>query len=324
MKMLSKNFLIKAILVFSICFIGANNALAQDVQPLVDKIDKLERDMVILQRQIYRSGVTGEAIKAGKSEGATTVSSGGDSSSDAPSLTRVGELDEMIRNITGQIEVVTHQIDEVSKRVEAVNKDISFRLDEMQAKLLELEDSNKKQDEAIANFAQKAVDNAHNATNAATAKTATAGAKGAATKTATKKTTDKATKDTRKPEEIYDTAFNLLKASKYAEAEKDFDTLLKNYPDNKLAGNAQYWLGESYYARQDYASAAVAFANGYQKYKDSSKGADSLLKLGFAMNGLKKTTEACTAFSSVAKEFPKASKLVLDRAKLEIGKLGCK
>ena len=68
----------------------------------------------------------------------------------------------------------------------------------------------------------------------------------------------------------------------------------------------------------------MAFANGYQKYKDNAKGADSLLKLGFSMKGLKKDKEACVAFSSVAKEFPKASKLILDRAKLELGKLSCK
>src|SRR3546814_19535879 len=44
-----------------------------------------------------------------------------------------------------------------------------------------------------------------------------------------------------------------------------------------------YWLGETYYVRQRYQDAAVAFLEGYQKYPKSPKAADNLLKLGMAL-----------------------------------------
>lgn len=103
-----------------------------------------------------------------------------------------------------------------------------------------------------------------------------------------------------------------------------FGKIVSQYPTDKLAGNAQYWQGEAYYAKKDYEPAAIAFAKGYQNYKDSTKGPDSLLKLGMSMAALKKNPEACAAFTSLAKEFPKSSQDMKDRAKKEATALNCK
>ena len=86
----------------------------------------------------------------------------------------------------------------------------------------------------------------------------------------------------------------------------------------------RYWLGETFYARKEYDKAAVAFAKGYQQYHSNAKAADSLLKLGMSMQGLKKTKEACAAFTSLYKEFPKAAKNLKDKASAEAKKLKCK
>ncbi len=68
-----------------------------------------------------------------------------------------------------------------------------------------------------------------------------------------------------------------------AGAEQGFETFLQSNPKHVLAGNAQYWLGESYYARKDYQNAMTAFAEGYKNYKTSPKGPDNLLKLGLTL-----------------------------------------
>jgi tol-pal system protein YbgF len=99
--------------------------------------------------------------------------------------------------------------------------------------------------------------------------------------------------------------------------------LLTKYPDHELASNAQYWLGESYYGKKDYTKAAVAFATGYEKYKDGNKGADNILKLGMSMQMLGKKEEACTAFNNLAKEFPKASEVLKDKAAKLSTELNC-
>ncbi|MBX6324144.1 MAG: tol-pal system protein YbgF, partial [Rhodospirillaceae bacterium] len=111
-----------------------------------------------------------------------------------------------------------------------------------------------------------------------------------------------ATADT--PEAQYQAAFGLLRAAKYAEAEAAFKRFLQRYPDGPLAGNAQYWIGETYYVRGDYQQAAVAFAEGYQRYPNSSKAADNLLKLGMSLNELGRKQDACAAFDQLQAQFP--------------------
>lgn len=122
----------------------------------------------------------------------------------------------------------------------------------------------------------------------------------------------------------YDKAYALLKKGKYQEAESAFSAFMKNYPKSNLVGNANYWIGETYYARGKYEQAVGVFADGFTKYKSNTKAPDNLLKLGLSMSKLKKKTEACTAFTSLPTEFPKASNDLKTRAKNEAKKLACK
>ncbi len=51
------------------------------------------------------------------------------------------------------------------------------------------------------------------------------------------------------PEAIYEKANESLLRRQFAEAEAGFGSFMAKYPDHSLAGSAQYWLGETYYAR---------------------------------------------------------------------------
>ena len=76
----------------------------------------------------------------------------------------------------------------------------------------------------------------------------------------------------RQGEQLYHDAFKLLQDGDYAGAERAFKSFVQNNPKHPLAGNAQYWLGETYYARREYQQAMVAFAEGYKVYKTSPQG----------------------------------------------------
>ena len=95
-------------------------------------------------------------------------------------------------------------------------------------------------------------------------------------------------------------AFKQLQDGDYAGAERGFKAFVQSNPKHPLAGNAQYWLGETYYARRDYQNAMVAFAEGYKVYKTSPKGPDNLLKLGITLAVLDKKPEACAVFASAS------------------------
>ncbi|MDD4556322.1 MAG: tol-pal system protein YbgF [Alphaproteobacteria bacterium] len=125
-------------------------------------------------------------------------------------------------------------------------------------------------------------------------------------------------------DELYKKGLDSVNAGRNKDAISIFNKILTENPEHKLAANAQYWLGEAYYADKDFQRSAVAFAKGYEKYKSGPKGADSLLKLGLSMIELKKTQEACTAFLGVPKEFPKTSEVLKKKATELAKKYSCK
>ena len=125
------------------------------------------------------------------------------------------------------------------------------------------------------------------------------------------------------PKEQYDFAFEILRRQDYSRAEAALRAFVKANPKDPLAGNAQYWVGETLYVRGDYQAAAVEFMNGYQQYRKSPKGPDNLLKLGMAMAKLNQAQGACTALGNIAKEYPSAPEPVRKTAQTERAKLKC-
>lgn len=126
------------------------------------------------------------------------------------------------------------------------------------------------------------------------------------------------------PKQQYEFAFEFLKRQDYPKAEATLRDFLKLHPKDALAGNAQYWLGETYYVRGDFQQAAVEFMAGYQKYPKTNKGPDNLLKLGMSMAKLNQTQGACTALGRLTKDYPDAPDTVLKSAGSERTKLKCK
>jgi tol-pal system protein YbgF len=125
------------------------------------------------------------------------------------------------------------------------------------------------------------------------------------------------------PDEQYQYAFDLLRQNKYTDAEQALSTFVEQNPDHPLAGNANYWLGETYYVRQDYENAALTFAEGSQRYPKSGKAPDALLKLGMSLAALGETADACQAFAELAARYPNASSSVKQRSAKEQAKNGC-
>jgi tol-pal system protein YbgF len=124
-------------------------------------------------------------------------------------------------------------------------------------------------------------------------------------------------------DQLYHDAFKMLQDGDYAGAEKAFKTFVQRNPQHVLAGNAQYWLGETYYARRDYQNAMAAFAEGYKIYKTSPKGPDNLLKLGITLAVLNRKSDACAVFARFNQDYPRATDLQKRRIDQERQKNGC-
>jgi tol-pal system protein YbgF len=123
-------------------------------------------------------------------------------------------------------------------------------------------------------------------------------------------------------EGLYEQSYESLLRRQFGDAEGGFREFLGKYRDHSLAGNAQYWLGETYYVQGDYKQAAQSFLSGYQDFPKSRKAPDSLLKLGLSLNRLGQKQQACAALLAVGEKFPKAAE-ARKRAGSEAQRAGC-
>jgi tol-pal system protein YbgF len=101
----------------------------------------------------------------------------------------------------------------------------------------------------------------------------------------------------------YQAAFDLLKDGKYNEATNAFKQYLTTFPNGALADNAQYWLGEARYVLKDYTTALRDFRTVIEKYPESRKIPDALLKVGYCSYELKNWGEARSALNQVVQRF---------------------
>ncbi len=116
---------------------------------------------------------------------------------------------------------------------------------------------------------------------------------------------------------IYSFALELNRQKKYEEARGKFTEFLTKYPTDPLAGNAQYWIGETYYSVSDNNNALMAFQEVINKYPKSSKVPDAMLKVGYTQEKLNDKTTAATTLKNLVAKYPKSKPAALAKQKLQ-------
>ena len=115
----------------------------------------------------------------------------------------------------------------------------------------------------------------------------------------------------------YRSAVELVKAGKHEQAVSALRAFLKSYPRHDYADNAQYWLGESFYARKDYTQALTEFRATIETYPRGNKVPDALLKVGYCYQALGQSDKARAVLEQVVNLYPKSEPAVLASKKLE-------
>jgi tol-pal system protein YbgF len=111
----------------------------------------------------------------------------------------------------------------------------------------------------------------------------------------------------RSPKDEYDLAYGYVLHKDYALAEKAFSDFLRKNPNDKLAPDAHYWLGESFFQRQRYQDAADSYLVVVRNYETADKAPDSLLRLGQSLAALGQKEMACASLGEVSRKYPRAS-----------------
>ncbi|MBR9970400.1 tol-pal system protein YbgF [Magnetospirillum sp. J10] len=301
----------------------AQPAFAQyENRAMADRLDRLERDLQMMQAQAARSGSGGSTVITSPALGGGAINrpSGVTSPNPLPAGMavrldeRVDQLEELVRQLTGRVEEANFKANQVAKQMERLQADLELRFKELQAPQPQ----------------------ASGAAPAQLSMPATA-AKGADTPipAGTQSLGTLSDKDLKKPGNApvappkdaqgqYDMAYDALQSGDYATAEKGFQDFLSQYGNHQLAGNAQYWLGDIAYVRKDFNTSAVTFLEGYKKFPKHSKAADMIYKAGSAFGQMGKKKEACTAFGILFSEQPKMPDRVKRAATAEKQKYDCK
>jgi tol-pal system protein YbgF len=115
----------------------------------------------------------------------------------------------------------------------------------------------------------------------------------------------------------YRTAVELVRGGKTDEAVAALRAFLKSYPRHEYADNAQYWLGEAFYAQKDYEHALVEFRATIETYPRGNKVPDALLKVGYCYGALGKTDKARAVLEQVVNLYPKTEPAALAAKRLE-------
>ncbi|MGF1611200.1 MAG: tol-pal system protein YbgF [Kiloniellales bacterium] len=324
-------------------------ARAQD-QALVDRLNRMQQELITLQRHVYGSGSpAGAAATEALDESGRPLL--------ARLELRMNQLEDEMRRLTGRIEEVSFQINKVGQRLDTLVADVDQRLQRLEQgapggpaaaeQQLSMQPGAQQPLGGAPQSGQPA--QGGQAAGSATGSTFDSGPKvlgavpasdleamrqqaqqqgGAAAsgqpapaQAAPAQQTAALTAGTAK--EHYDQAFALLSQANYPAAEQALTSFLERYPDDSLAGNAQYWLGETYYVRGQFRDAAVTFAEGFQKFPQSSKAPDNLLKLGKSLAALGQTADACGTLAELKKRYPDAPATIHQQANSEQQRLSC-
>jgi tol-pal system protein YbgF len=115
----------------------------------------------------------------------------------------------------------------------------------------------------------------------------------------------------------YRAAVELVKAGSHPEAIEALHAFLRKYPRNDYADNAQYWLGEAFYAQKDYPHALAEFRNVIETYPRGNKVPDALLKVGYCYQALGQGDKARAVLEQVVNLYPKTEPAALATKRLE-------
>lgn len=115
----------------------------------------------------------------------------------------------------------------------------------------------------------------------------------------------------------YENAWRALEKKDYRLAITRFKDFLKKHPKSKLAGNAQYWIGECHYALREFDQAILEFDTVRRKYPQGEKVSAALLKQGFAFAELGEKVNARLILQEVVEKFPQSPEAARAKQKLK-------
>tara|TARA_B100000029_G_C17422777_1_gene904939 strand:- start:44 stop:994 length:951 start_codon:yes stop_codon:yes gene_type:complete len=304
-------------LFFFLSFFSAKT-YAEEEDSIQKILETIQQDLDTLEKAVYSQD-------SSLSTSRTTVGSGDDDVL-TKHLLKLSELEEQFRMLTNNFEEINFKLDKLSNRITKVQADNQMRFQDIEraGDGLQTNISKKKKKKLPGSDEPKdlgGVSESEVASLEQVQKTQSVETVGTVI-TEEAKRTEKILPEG-SPEKQYEFAIGIIKVGDYETAEYALREFIDSNPNHKLAGNAQYWYGETFRVRQLYQDAATAYLDGYQKYPKSTKAPVNLLKLGVMLAKIGEKEQGCSMILGIKSQYPEASQAVIQKAEYEKKKFNC-
>ena len=285
----------RIILLLFICLLFTNlTARGENLESVIQTLDRIEKNVKDLQKEVYRNKNINSNENSISIENNATV------------------FDLRIRDIENQISQLTEYVEEYV-----------FKIDELKEKIndLMLQKSEDQMRNSSENKTEKEIDNTFVDNETQTLGSLSISGNEISDNQNDNDLNEDLLPDT-SPEDQYQFAFDLLRSQKLNEAKKALEEFIIKNEKHNLSGSASYWIGEIIYLNGDYKEAALTFAEAYQKYPNSTKVPDMLLRLSKSLSKIGKLEQACFTLNELTSKYPDSK--ILSKAKIESELLQCK
>ena len=313
---MNKNIIysLKIILIFIFINFNLSKIHAEENESMLDLITSLQRDIKTLEKAVYS--------KDGNINNSSSAISGSEDDILTKHLLKLSDLEEQFKALTNNFEEINFKLDKLSNRITKIQTDNQVRFQDIESNTSNNKLTKKKnlpgsdQPQDLGGISD--TDVASLETVQKTQSIESAG-------TVITETPERAEKllPEASPEKQYEFAISFLKVGDYETAEYALREFIDLHSEHDLAGNAQYWYGETFRVRQLYQDAATAYLDGYQKYPKSSKAPVNLLKLGVMLVQIGEKEQGCSMIKGVKVQYPKANQSVIQKAEYEKKKFKC-
>ena len=245
-------------------------------------------------------------------------------------LAKISELEKQIQQMTSKFEENNYKLQQVSDRLNKVSNDSQLRFQQLESNraisdkvsapkevVLEKAPAIKKNETNILNSEEVNKEEEENVIQEKPVQSENIKLKEKVNKPKTKVLPKTSIA------EQYKYATNIMKSGDFEKAEIAFKEFVDTHSKHELAGSAQFWYGETFYIRQLYEDAAAAFLEGYQKYPNSPKAPENLLKLGVTLAELGEIEQGCKMIVNLKKAYPKTDASILQKSSYEKKRFNC-
>jgi tol-pal system protein YbgF len=289
-------------------------ASIRDVRTLDSEIDKLYSELGALRKEnkSFEDKLYSEvsAIRKENSSLENKISALSDENQKLKTefLFRLENLQSEIRILSTGIEEYKDYLKGPSKEIGRVKEDVEVRLKILEERRKNLEERNRAQEEKIREMEDHLKGVEGKMKQAELEKLSSAKEKEALSEP---KGLSAGMGD------LYKDAYEAFQRGDFEGARRKFEIFLKQYPNADLSGNAQFWIGETYYQKKDFEKAILEYEKAITKYPESGKISAALFKQALAFLELGDKTNARNLLRKVIERFPNSEQAEMAKKKLE-------